>query len=135
MTQWALQITDAALPLACEWALHGAGRGGPARWREAILAIMEALAASEAFWEYARRPELSYNVSARCEAALGALEGLFPPRLKQLLAKVHAKAAAAALNLPRSTPTQFVSAAAKYVGNFVPLLGEEAREAVRKETD
>jgi hypothetical protein len=46
-----------------------------ARGREAILAIMEALAASEAFWEYARRPDVKYDVSARWEAGLGCWRG------------------------------------------------------------
>jgi hypothetical protein len=82
------------LPLAFEWALTGGGRGG-ARWREAMQDIMEALVASSAFWQYARRPDVKYDVGARWEAALGELKGPFAPRLQQLLGTVHAKATTA----------------------------------------
>jgi hypothetical protein len=80
------------LPLAFEWALNATGRGGRASWREAIVAIIEALVASSAFWEYSRRPDVRYDVGARWETVLGELEGPFAPRLQQLLGKVHAKA-------------------------------------------
>jgi hypothetical protein len=81
------------LPLAFEWALQGGGRGGTSR-REAIVAVMEALAASEAFWQYAKMPALQYDVCARWEAVVGRLPmGPYTARLQQLLGTVRAKAA------------------------------------------
>ena len=91
------QVQAIPLGLAFEWALKG-GRtssSSPASRRQAILSIMEALAASEDFRQYARGPAVQYDVSGMWEAAVGDLKKHFTPRLKELLQNQ-----AAAVTLP-----------------------------------
>ena len=79
------------LSMAFKWALKGRGPGSSRR-RKAILSIMEALAASNDFWEYARGPA-KYDVKGTWETGVGPLKVHFTPRLKQLLLVKHTAAA------------------------------------------
>ena len=77
-----------AIPLgmAFEWAMKGEkGASRATSRREAILAIMEALASDSDFWQYAEGPVQYGSIKAMWEAAVGELQVHFTPRLKQLL--------------------------------------------------
>jgi hypothetical protein len=77
------------IDMAFEWGLK-AERGGASSRRQATLAIMEALAADKEFRQYARRPEVDYNVKATWEKGVGNLKEHFSPQLNELLNRTTA---------------------------------------------
>jgi hypothetical protein len=78
------QAQALTMGLAFKWGLQGGGRGAASR-RKATLAIMEGLASSDKFWQFAGRPELQYDVGRKWADAVGELKVHFTPRLNELL--------------------------------------------------
>jgi hypothetical protein len=79
------QLQGLPFGMLVDWALNGGDAEGGTSKRDAMVAIMEGLAANEAFWEYTRKPTLGYNIKDRWEKAAGELKVHFTPRLQQLL--------------------------------------------------